>query len=189
MKPLMHVITMVAVVTVGGCASSNRSEPKVRAKGLVEGAQAVASPCVAAVSGTDLSSWQTVAGDGFTFCVPANWHGRAHNWHATGATMEWGTGKARGHPVKVTEVRVVSRAEIASGRRPDPSPMIENQQFTDQVDGHSVTLWRNRFNGKYYVGGQWDSPQVWLLGQSDDSPSADTQMVILRTVRFVTKTK
>jgi hypothetical protein len=163
----------------------------VRAEDLAKDTQAVATPCIAAVSGTDLSSWQTVAGDGFTFCVPANWHGRAHNWRSTAATMEWGLGKARGQRVKVIEVRVVSRSEIVAGAgagRPPEAPLTaDTQRFTDQIDGHSVTVWRNRFNGKYYVGGQWDSPHVWLLGESDDSRSADTQMVILRTVRFVSK--
>lgn len=180
---------MVAVVTVGGCASSNRSRPNVRAEDPAQGTQAAASPCVEAVSGTDLSSWQTVAGDGFTFCVPANWHGRAYNWRSTAATMEWGLGKARGQRVKVIERRVVSRSEIVAGAgRPPEAPLTaDTQRFTDQIDGHSVTLWRNRLNGKYYVGGQWDSPHVWLLGESDDSRSADTQMVILRTVRFVSK--
>ena len=102
--------------------------------------------------------------------------------------MESGTGKARDKPIKVTEARVVSRAEIAAGVRPADTPAgADLQRFTDQIDGHSVTLWRNKINGKYYVGGQWDVPQVWLLGEADDSRSADVQMMILRTVRFVSK--
>jgi hypothetical protein len=91
--------------------------------------------------------------------------------------------------VKVIERRVVSRSELAAGARASSEPPAgaDIQRFTDQIDGRTVTLWRNRINGKYYVGGQWDTPQVWLLGQADDQPSADTQMMILRTVRFVAK--
>jgi hypothetical protein len=193
MRSLVHVAATLAVtLTSGGCSSASHPAPRVKADAPVQtaqAAQAVASPCIAVVSGTTLSSWQTVAGDGFTFCVPDNWHGRGHNWRTTASTLEWGTGKARGPTVKVVERRVVSRSELAAGVRTpsEPPAGTDIQRFTDQIDGRTVTLWRNRINGKFYVGGQWDTPQVWLVGQADDQSSADTQMMILRTVRFAAK--
>ena len=116
MRSLVHVaVTFVVILTNGGCSSTSRPTPSVQADAPVQtaqAAQAVASPCIAVVSGANLSSWQTVAGDGFTFCVPANWHGRCHNWRSTVSTLEWGTGKARGQTVKVVETRVVSKSEL-----------------------------------------------------------------------------
>src|SRR5215218_1309636 len=106
MRSLVHMAATLAVIlTNGGCSSASHPAPSVKADAPVQTAQAVASPCIAVVSGTNLSSWQTVAGDGFTFCVPDNWHGRGHNWRSTASTLEWGTGKARGQIVKVTETR------------------------------------------------------------------------------------
>jgi len=193
MRSLVHVAATLAVIlTNGGCSSASHPAPSAKPDApvqTVQAAQTVASPCIAVVSGANFSSWQTVAGDGFTFCVPGNWHGRGHNWRSTVSTLEWGTGKARGQTVKVLETRVVSKSELAVGRRgsPEPPAGTDIQRFTDQIDGRTVTLWRNRINGKFYVGGQWDTPQVWLLGEADDQTSADTQMMILRTVRFAAK--
>jgi hypothetical protein len=93
MRSLVHVAaTIAAIFANSGCSSASRPAPSVKADAPVQraqAAQAVASPCIAVVSGANLSSWQTVAGDGFTFCVPGNWHGRGHNWRSTASTLEW----------------------------------------------------------------------------------------------------
>jgi hypothetical protein len=96
--------TLVSALMAVGCSSASHSAPKVGADEPAQSAETVATSCVATVSGANLSSWRTVVADKFTFCLPPDWHGRGHNWRATSATMEWGLGKARTKPIKVTEV-------------------------------------------------------------------------------------
>jgi hypothetical protein len=97
-------------------------------------------------------------------------------------------GRPRSQKVRVTETRAASRLGIATASRPAALPSdADLQHFTDQIDGRPVTVWRNRINRTYHVGAQWDSPRLWLVGESTDLPSAETQLVILRTVRFVPK--
>lgn len=185
MKPLVASVTALAVVaTIGGC-SGKRPTPSARVDKPAESAQVVANSCSAEVPAADLSSWQTVSGDGFTFCVPATWRARGREWHNAGAIMQWGTGSSPQRKITVpSTVRVVDarRAPVPSG-----PPPTEVQQSTQQIGGRSATVWRNRADGKNYIGAQWESPRVWLIGESADAPSADTQMLILRTVRFAVK--
>ena len=185
MKSLVARATALAVVaTIGGC-SANRTAPNVQAAKPPESAQVIANPCSAEVPSADLSSWQTVSGDGFTFCVPATWHGRGHEWRTANAMMQWGTGSSPQRKITVpSTLRVVDRSRMPVPSGPPPTDV---QQSTQQIGGRSATVWRNRADGKNYVGAQWESPNVWLNGESTDTPSADTQMLILRTVRFAVK--
>ena len=185
MKPLVARATALAVVaTTGGC-SAKRTAPNAQPATPAESAQVVANSCSADVPATDVSSWKTVSGDGFTFCVPPTWHGRGREWRNAGAMIQWGTGSSPQRKITVpTTVRVVD-----ARRTPIPSgpPATDVQQSTQQIGGRSATVWRNRSDGKNYVGAQWESPHVWLSGGSPDTPSADTQMLVLRTVRFAVK--
>jgi hypothetical protein len=185
MKPLVASVTALAVVvTIGGC-SAKRPTPSAGMAKPAESAQVVANSCSAEVPAADLSSWKTVSGDGFTFCVPATWRGRGREWRTAGAMMQWGTGSSPQRKITVpTTVRVVDRSRMPVPSGPPPTDV---QQSTQQIGGHSATVWRNRADGKNYVGAQWESPHVWLNGESADTPSADTQMMILRTVRFAAK--
>lgn len=185
MKPLVASVTALAVVvTIGGC-SAKRPAPSARVVKPAESAQALANSCSAEVPSADLSSWQTVSGDGFTFCVPATWHGRGREWRNAGAMMQWGTGSSPQR--KITVPSTVPVVDIRRTPMNSGPPSTDVQQSTQQIGGRTATVWRNRSNGKNYVGAQWESPQVWLNGESADTPSADTQMLILRTVRFAVK--
>jgi len=57
----------------------------------------------------------------------------------------------------------------------------------EQIDGRNAQLYRNRFQGTYYIGAQWDAPPVWISAESPDSEVADLVLNIARTVRFVSK--
>ena len=50
-----------------------------------------------------------------------------------------------------------------------------------------MTLYRNRADGKYSVGAHWESPGVWIEGESSDLDVADLILNVARTVRFLEK--
>ena len=69
MKRLVARATALAVVaTTGGC-SAKHTAPNAQPANPAESAQVVANSGSADVPATDVSSWKTVSGDGFTFCV------------------------------------------------------------------------------------------------------------------------
>jgi hypothetical protein len=70
---------------------------------------------------------------------------------------------------------------------PEPPPGSDARQFSEQIDGRTAALWRNQFNGTYYVGARWDAPIVWLTAETPDSDAPDLVLNIARTVRFVSK--
>lgn len=70
---------------------------------------------------------------------------------------------------------------------PELPPGSDVQRFSEQIGGQTATLLRNRFDGTYYIGAQWDSPSAWLTAKSSDSDAADLVLNIARTVQFTSK--
>lgn len=68
-----------------------------------------------------------------------------------------------------------------------PIPDSDVRRFSEEIDGHVADMWRNRFGRKYYTGAQWSSPQVWLVGDAEDPATADLQVTVFRTVRFIAR--
>ena len=60
-------------------------------------------------------------------------------------------------------------------------------QFNEVIGGKPATLYRNRFDSKYFVGATWATPAVWVSAETPDPDAADLVLQIARTVRFVEK--
>ena len=145
-------------------------------------APAPAAPCTAVVPQVDVSSWQLVESRGFTLCVPSDWRGGGNTRRKGGSSVSWGTGTAPRSRLAVSGMAVVTRMPP-----PAPAPGSEARRFNEDVGGRSVTLYRNHSDGKYSIGAQWDSPGVWIEGESPDLDVADLILNVARTVRFVDK--
>jgi hypothetical protein len=74
------------------------------------------------------------------------------------------------------------------GRAALPSwtpPASDILQFNERIDGREAKLSRNRLQQTYYIGAQWDTPAIWITGETSSSDAADLVLNIARTVRFV----
>jgi hypothetical protein len=125
-------------------------------------------------------SWQQVAADGFTFCVPASWRASGGNtFHGQGGWVRWGVGEPR----RTTAARITTVTVPAS-----QGPLVlpgRQRRFSETIGGGLAELWDNELDGTFYTGAQWRSPKViHLLGQSTSETTRATQLQVYRTVRF-----
>jgi len=143
--PVLVVLPLLAAAATSACSSATRSGTSESPSGTQASAQSASAPtapCTAAVRGVDVSSWESVAADGFTFCLPASWNGRNGTVRQGSTSLSWGTGSPPQRRVAVV------RAEVRRAGEP-PSPQLlpgsEARRFTEEIDGRTATLWRNRF--------------------------------------------
>jgi hypothetical protein len=135
-------------------------------------------PCTVPVASSD-EPWQQVSGQGFTFCIPASWRVTARNTvRGEGGWVRWGTGEHRS-----TEVGTMTVTMPAGS--PPPTPPGRVNRFSETIAGYVAELWDNEFEGKFYMGAQWQRPApMYLQGQSTNLRGRDRQLEIYRTVRF-----
>jgi hypothetical protein len=118
--------------------------------------------------------------------MPApDWKGRGDTWRRGSTTLTWGTGTP---PQK--RVAYVTREVRRAGEPPtppEPPAGSETRQFNERIDGRDAKLFRDRFQGTYYVGADWDSQVTWIRAETTSSDAADLVLNIARTVRFMTK--
>lgn len=141
--------------------------------------------CEAAVRGVDVSSWKVVPAAGFTICMPDGWQGKGDTWRRGGSSMTWGTGTPPSR-----RVAYATREVRAAGERPSSTDLpaaSDTRRYNENIDGRPATLYRNRFEGTFYIGAQWENPRLWIMAESNDSRAADQVLDMLRTVRFVAK--
>jgi len=70
---------------------------------------------------------------------------------------------------------------------PELPPGTETRQFTENIGLRAANLYRSRFDRTYYIGAVWESPAIWITGESPDSDAADLMLDVARTVRFTAK--
>ena len=191
MKIPKRVATLpLFVIAVGSACSSaarpaSSGAPSSSIAPQAAQASAATAPCTAAVPRVDVSSWHLIAAKGFTLCVPPDWQGSSSSRRKGPATLNWGTGNP-----PTSRVAVTSRVVVRRGERPmppEPPPGTEVRPFNEDIGGRVARLYRNRFDATYYVGAVWDSPGVWVTGESPDSDAADLMLNVARTVRFTAK--
>jgi len=140
-------------------------------------------PCAATGSSAD-AAWRTIAAERFTFCLPPRWRVSGHEASLGSATLRWGTGE---HPREVAHTERVVVSGSSRGAPPVPTPPeTEVQRGPEVIGGKSADVWHNHFGAAFYVGAQWQSPRVWLVGDAGTSDDADAVLAIIRTARFPT---
>jgi hypothetical protein len=151
------------------------STPSLLANGI-----APINACRIAVEGSDVSTWREVLTSDFTLCVPPDWVVNEGDARRGSSEIEWGRGAL---PDKVIGLSPVF---LSPGGAPAPRlPDGDLRRFSEDIGGYRAQLFRNRFGTKYYTGISWEAPAVWLTGEATSLRSADVQIAIYRTVRFI----
>ena len=60
-------------------------------------------------------------------------------------------------------------------------------RFGEMIGGSWAELFRSQRGGTYRTGVQWAEARLWLVGQAADARTADLELNIYRTVRFVAR--
>ncbi len=175
------VLVVGIAATTGACGSpaSTRGVETVASPSA-----ALAAGCRATVAGIDVSTWREIAAEGFTFCVPPDWRGGGRTWRRGSARINWGKGTHPRQQVAVVTETMVAPAGAAPQPPSGPPPNSEIQRFTEEIGGHRASMWRNRFGQDYHTGADWESLQIWIVGEATDRAAADLQIAVFRTVRF-----
>jgi hypothetical protein len=161
----MIVLQLAMVTAVAGCASQSSSAPAPEADTFV--------PCAVRAAQSDSVPWREVSGNGFTFCVPADWRASGPDtWRGGGGSVSW---DPRGTRIPVTVRRMDSRA-------PSPSP-AERRETTETIDGQSVRLTTFRSGTEYLTIAAWTSGLVNFSGRAGSQREAELHLEIYRTVR------
>jgi hypothetical protein len=144
-------------------------------------------PCAVSVKDTDVSSWQEVAGEGFTFCAPRDWIQQGYTLRHGNAFVAF---RAVGRQVvgsmtTATTTGTAAGGTAASSRNRSPTaPDMESRQFSEVVNGLRVNFSRTRKDSDIFTSASWDSPYLLLSGRAGDQLAAETEFAIYHTVRF-----
>ena len=135
--------------------------------------------------------WQLVTGEGFTFCVPANWHSSdGRTWRAGGAFIGWCT---RDHFAQCPNVSgelpliVISNPQQATAAAiAHEGGVCSYDRFDDTVSGALATLSDQQCHGRHVTEAIWRVRGLYFFGQTDDAVTARLQLQVYRTLRFTT---
>jgi hypothetical protein len=136
-------------------------------------------PCTVHVTSAPEEPWQQVSARGFTFCVPASWRATGRNtFRGDGGWVRWGTGEYR--PTEIATVTV-----MAPAGSPPPTLPGRRNRFPEEIGGSVAEIWDNEFEGTFYTGAEWRTPErIYLMGQTTDLQGRNRQLEVYRTVRF-----
>jgi hypothetical protein len=168
-----HVRILLAALTAGtivGCASTPNVNEGLR-------------PCTTEVSGSDLTTWNEVRAEGFTFCVPPDWRGNRNEWKRADSYVRWGLGVVPARPMLTrVEVTRVPAGGIPAGGTPI---MGNSVRMTETIGGRPAELFRSPVLTHYATGATWASPEIYLEGATKELDIAALQFTIYRSVRFI----
>lgn len=146
--------------------------------------------CAVQSAGIELSSWQEVRAEGFTFCLPQEWRAQGgrrsgsdpKNWRSGRNSLSWGRGQYR---PQVRTTTAVVRADELQAALQRPVPPV--QRARDEIGGGAAEMWEREVNGTVHSGAQWDRPvRIYLAGEAQDPETAALLRQVYRTVRFTT---
>lgn len=144
-----------------------------------------AAPCPAAAG----EAWSEVRDGELSFRVPPGWRrAGARTWRGQGGSLSWGRGEARDQatgPVVVRTTRI-SGAGVQQSTRPERAPVDPTRigRVPEVIGGRAAEAWAHRMDGVHYVGAQWHSPQVFVMGEAHGEETAALLRAVLRTVCF-----
>ena len=145
-------------------------------QGSAQAAQTV--PCTVPVASSE-EPWQQISAQGFTFCIPSSWRAARNTARGDGGRLRWGTGD---HPR--TEVATVTMTVPAGSTPQIPTLPGRRNRFSETIGGYVAEIWDNEYEGKFYTGAQWQTPRIYLQGESTNPTGRERQLEIYRTVRF-----
>ena len=134
--------------------------------------------------------WREVAGDGFTYCVPASWRpigSQARHWHAADVDFAWADRPP--HPV--------DRRVPFGGRSPEGPVMVSpvvaegiaaqtQVVYSEQVNGRTIRLTMEHPAGRH-VRSSDDVlvPALTAFASARTAHAASEILAVYRSVRFV----
>ena len=175
----LYLVAPAMCAALVGCRSAQRSSVADAASD---------GRCRAEVEGADLRDWREVRGDGFTFCVPAEWRTSGRVAQRGQARVEWNVGV----PLRDPKAPVLGTGDLtASLRAHVRGNPTESVRFSEPIDGRPAELYREALGVAsipprvaYLTGAQWLGPTVHFLGEATELSTAEMQFVIYRTTRF-----
>src|SRR5687768_15564305 len=170
----MIVLQLALVAATASCANRSGSSP------ASEGEAQTVVPCAVPAARSDSVMWREVRGEGFTFCVPADWRPSGPNtWRGGGGIVTWGRSATARIPITVG--RMDSDNPVTAGRA--PVPPSDGWEATERIGGESVRLRSMRMGAKYSTFAEWSSRLLHFSGTAASAREAERQLEIYRTVR------
>lgn len=141
--------------------------------------------CTARVPSADVSGWQRVEAEGFTFCVPPGWSASGRTWSRGAARVTWGVGNT------VAEADLPGGVQAANKPAPacvsSPEKRVQIHPTAEVIGGRPAQVWRSRYARGFYTGAHWSAPHVYIVGEASDAAAADLEMTIVRTARVAAR--
>lgn len=168
----MRSLTLVfATLVIAGCA---RRQP------ALPGADAVSStPCDATrLPGDVEGEWREVRGDGFTYCVPADWKpigARAQRWTSAAVDVAWND-----------PAFVERRAPFVVPARGQTGAPFGQRVVTETVDGRSVRLeiQDGAESPLWSAAASWLEPSLRFAATARSASGSRDVLAVIRSVRF-----
>ncbi|HEX8907282.1 MAG TPA: hypothetical protein VF771_20690 [Longimicrobiaceae bacterium] len=158
-----------ASLAVFGCRAATNPAPMA------------AHGCSARVPSADVSRWQSVEAEGFTFCVPPDWSASGRTWSRGSDRVTWGVGET------VAKADVPAMVQAANRPAPacvsSPAKNVQIHPTAEVIGGHEAQVWRSRYGQGFYTGGHCSTPHFYIVGEASDAATADLEMLIVRTAR------
>lgn len=168
---MRRLIAVGAVLLVGCGAHQTNPQLAPAATGI--------SPCRVTVPAPDSGTWHQIQGQGFAFCVPADWRASgARGWRGDGGSITWGTGEYRPR----TTVGPLTRVPASIRTNPAPPPGTLN--VTEVIGGETAHLWESQVQGSEHTGATWETRRIYFEGTSGGPQGAARQFMVYRTVQF-----
>jgi hypothetical protein len=135
------------------------------------------------------SSWQLVPGEGFTFCVPAQWRSSdGRTWRSGGGFLGWCTpdhlDKCPNVTGELTMQVITNRNQVLLAMMANEGGACSTDRFQASTGGAFVSLLDQHCNGRHVTEAIWTRPALYFFGQTDDPVMARLQLDVYRTVRF-----
>ena len=140
----MRSVLLVAVLLIVACRRPYVATPPSTLTGSTCGTDRVA---------TQETAWREVSGDGFTFCVPANWSAvdaQGRRWQAQDLEFAWA--ERPPHPANDRPVTGAPRtrgARISDAAFAPDVPNLAEVVFSERIDGRVVRLTMEHPAGRF----------------------------------------
>jgi hypothetical protein len=133
--------------------------------------------------------WRLVAGQGFTFCVPASWRSSdGRTWRSGGSVVGWCTSRDLAECPRVTfEISgpvISSPSQVGAAALTQGGDVCSSDRLDESVGGLPATLQDYHCNAHHVTEASWSALALHFFGATDDASTARLQLQIYRTVRF-----
>lgn len=166
----MRAAVLLATLLLAACARQSAAPAILVAE---------AKPCSRdRVPPHDAGDWREIAGDGFTYCVPASWQPvgqRAQRWRTPSLDLEWGQADGFQRPAPfVVPTRGQSGARFGS------------RVMTETIDGATVRLEIQDLSEAtlWSAAAAWLEPTLRVYATARTATAAAEVLGVYRSVRF-----